>query len=109
MYLTFEAPPGTYMVDPSESAWPVPKHGTIRFKFGTLSAHASDILDAETLDMIVQVFLDVEKTNKERIEAHFFFDLGFFALGFHFVPVIVLLILTNISGTGYAFPLQHFN
>ena len=94
------------MADPCESAWPVPRNGTIRFKFGNLSAGASDILDAKTLDRIVQVFCDVEKTNQERMEAHF---LKLFALGFHVLPVIVLLILTNIPGTGYAFPLQHLN
>ncbi len=59
------------MVDPCESAWPVPRNGTIRFKFGNSSAGASDILDATTLDRIVQVFCDVQKTNKERMEAHF--------------------------------------
>ena len=106
MYLNFERSLGTYMVDPCESAWPVPRNGTIRFKFGNLSAGASDILDATTLDRIVQVFCDVEKTKKERTEAHF---LRLFALGFHFLPVIVFLILTNIPGTGYAFPLQHLN
>ena len=70
----YKLPDGSMIVNPNESDWYVPHNGTIRFKFGSLSVGAKDDLDAISLNKIMTVFTDVEKTHAQRMEA---FDLHF--------------------------------
>jgi hypothetical protein len=70
----YKLPDGSMIVNPNESDWHAPHNGTIRFKFGSLSVGANIALDPITLNKIITVFTDVEKTHALRIEA---FDIHF--------------------------------